>query len=319
MAGIVINNLASQLGLKTVKSIAYGEFNGYMLTLSEKEGNVAASFAAKFKDDDSRSSVYMALDGVLFKREHAIKNIIYKNEYISVLFQKSASAKVTEKITSGIEKITQVFKQNGLLGADSCSICGGDLRENGVLKLYNGVALPMHAECAAELEAARRSDLEEKEKKQKGYGSGILGAVLGGIIGAIPWGIGYYFGWFVGWFGLLIGFCARKGYELLKGKDGKGKLWIVIAASVAAMLLIQYVSTGIDLYLFISAGELEGAVPADTLWLLNDNLLYNAEFRSLILKDVGLGLLFVFLGIGNLIKEIAQQNKDNIPELTTLE
>lgn len=198
------------------------------------------------------------------------------------------------------------FTEAGVRGVTHCQCCGGELAEDGVNVLINGVVYRMHPQCIDKVEH-EQSENAEMLKSTGSVASGTVGAVIGGIIGAIPWAVASYFGWFVGWLGFLIGIAAKKGYELMKGKETKAKAVVIIITVVLAVIAAEYVSllTGLCSYLANDAefaGESYSVL--QVAQLLNYTLLTSSEYLTSVLIDVALGLVFAGLGVFQTIKSI---------------
>ena len=147
----------------------------------------------------------------------------------------------------------------------------------------------------------------ELENADKSYLPGILGAIAGAIVGAIPWAIVYSLGWFVGWLGLLIGFCAAKGYDICKGKQKKPKALIIVLAIILGVAAGQVMGDFIELAK-IHADEdyaLYGITYGDMLeWYFEYITEHTGEFIAESMPNFLLGLLFAGLGCWALIKDI---------------
>jgi len=147
---------------------------------------------------------------------------------------------------------------------------------------------------------------ETSSWEPKNYGSGAIGAFLGGLIGSIPWAFVYHMGYFVAWLGLLIGFLAKKGYELLGGKKGVGKIWIVCGATVFGVTLGNVLPDFYEFAKLIDSGEIQGATYWDIPSLYKNWVSYNGLWPA-IFKNLALGLLFGGLGLSSLFKEMAAE------------
>jgi len=153
----------------------------------------------------------------------------------------------------------------------------------------------------------------ETSWEPKNYGLGALGAFLGGIIGSFPWAVVYHMGYFVAWLGLLIGFLAKKGYELLGGKKGIGKIWIVCGATVFGVALGNVLPDFYEFAKLINSGEIQGATYWDIPVLYKNWVSYNGLWPA-ILKNLALGLLFGGLGLSSLFKEMAAEVNPKLPQ-----
>jgi hypothetical protein len=94
-------------------------------------------------------------------------------------------------------------------------------------------------ECQA---VVRKNEIDPVQS----YGSGAIGAILGGIVGVIPWVIVGALGYVAAICGFIMAFLSLKGYQLFKGKTGKGMVFILIAVilvfTYAAIIVNQTIS-----------------------------------------------------------------------------
>jgi hypothetical protein len=150
----------------------------------------------------------------------------------------------------------------------------------------------------------------ELENADKSYFLGTLGAIAGAVIGAVPWAIVYSFGWFVGWLGLIIGFCAAKGYDICRGKQKKVKALIVVFAIIVGVAAGQIMGDFIDLGKEIARDEygyfeMLGITYADIPGIYFNYVAHHTdEFLSDSIFNLLLGLLFAGLGSWALVKDI---------------
>jgi hypothetical protein len=150
----------------------------------------------------------------------------------------------------------------------------------------------------------------ELENADKSYLPGALGAVAGAIVGAIPWAIAYSFGWFVGWLGLIIGFCAAKGYDICKGKQKKPKALIIVLAIIIGVASGQIMGDFIDMGKELAADELgfyalyEITYGEMLGWYFGYITEETGDFIAESMPNFLLGLLFAGLGCWALVKDI---------------
>jgi len=104
----------------------------------------------------------------------------------------------------------------------------------------------------------------------------------------------------------LIGFLAKKGYELFGGKKAKNKIWIVCGATVFGVILGNILPDIFDFARLIYKGEIEGAVYSDIPSLYINWVRFN-NLLSSILLNMGLGLLFGIIGLSSIFKEMSAE------------
>lgn len=152
-------------------------------------------------------------------------------------------------------------------------------------------------------------------KSQGSYLTGLLGALLGAVIGAVLWCLVMQLGVIASLVGFAIGWLAEKGYRLLKGKDGTGKVVILIVAVIIGVLLGTFGAHAVDWYQAIAeyypnaAATIDGREVAVTYSDIPRLILYylgnDSEYLGDTVKDVLLGLLFAFMGVMGILKSAA--------------
>lgn len=136
---------------------------------------------------------------------------------------------------------------------------------------------------------------------KKSYLKGVIGAIMGGIIGAIPWvGFSVFNNTMYAILTALIGIGAVKGYELLNGKISKATPWIIGIICLVVITLSNFVF--IPLVLFIRDDV--------AISMANLSLFYDKMIRDL-LADYIVGIIFTFLGVSGIIKQMSTQIKTN--------
>lgn len=123
--------------------------------------------------------------------------------------------------------------------------------------------------------------------------------------------------------GLLIGFLAAKGYDLLKGRQGVAKLVCVIVAVIIGVVVgsgVTYVWVLHDSYnsQIAELSDFERRyydIMTEEEFFI-DNFTNNPEFLGEVLKNLGLGLLFAALGCFDLLKGIVSKPKAVTPTQT---
>lgn len=140
------------------------------------------------------------------------------------------------------------------------------------------------------------------EGKKNGYFIGIIGALIGGLVTSLPWILMYVYGnMILSLLALPIALGAWKGYQLLKGKEDNKLPYIVAVVSVVCVTVATLVI--IPLLLGVKEGW---TFSLDTL-----ESLYNFdEFKTAIIKDYAISVLFTFMGIGGVLGKI----KDSVDD-----
>lgn len=134
--------------------------------------------------------------------------------------------------------------------------------------------------------------------KGKNYVLGIIGGLIGGFIASIPWILMYVYGnMILSLLAILIALGALKGYQIFKGKEDKNLPIFIIIISVIVVTIATLII--IPKLLIIKDGN------SITL----TDLYNNSEFKTAIIKDYIISLIFTGLGISGVISSI--KNKVN--------
>ena len=133
-----------------------------------------------------------------------------------------------------------------------------------------------------------------KIKMEKSYFMGIVGALLGGVVATIPWILLYIYGnMMLSILAFVIGYGALYGYKLFHGIVDKNTSWIITIVSLISVTVATLV-----------------VIP---LWILhNQGYVISFEntmsaFKSAILRDFVISIVFTLLGISGVISKIKQE------------
>lgn len=139
-------------------------------------------------------------------------------------------------------------------------------------------------------------------EENKSYILGIIGGLIGGIIATIPWILVYIYGnMILSLLALIIALGVLKGYQLFKGKvDDKLPMIIVIISFICITI-----STFIIIPILLMNKE-NIIVNIDNFKSLYDY----SPFISAIIRDYAISLIFTFLGISGVVKNVRKQIDD---------
>lgn len=306
MIGSGLKKLAVAEGLKVAHGVAYGSLRGFAATLSEGSGFKQIVFVTHFNDPANQTALQTTLNQKNMQREYRVTALNIGPKTIQVTFGDTVGT--IKKVSAFLDWFLPLLEANGAAHYNVCAECGGAL--TGVSwKLVNGVAYPMHEGCAANLRAA--VETENQDKKAKGsYLTGLLGALIGALLGAAVWALVLSAGYVAGIVGLLIGFLAIKGYDLLKGKQGKGKVAIVLIAVLLGVVIGNFLPDIVELLGMLSNGELPGMSALDIPALILYLLLESSEYATAVVGNMIIGFLLSGLCVFGLLKKTAQEVSD---------
>lgn len=302
MIGSGLKKLAREHNMQIASGVAYGSLMGYATTLYEGSGWKRIDIATAVPDPGQLRS---AISDVDLQKEYRIQALTVGDKMIAVVFLDNPGT--LKKIQAFIQWFYPLLLQHGAPGANICAECGQPLMENSWYLLRNTV-FPLHDTCAENIRNAQQEDLRQQQEEDTGsYVQGFVGALVGSALGSVVWAIVLYLGYVASLVGLLIGWLSNKGYDLLHGRQGKGKVVILILALVLGVVLGTIIPDVIFLSEALSAGELPGLSFADIPSIILDTFANDAEYRGAVISNIALGLLFAGLGAFALIKQTRDQ------------
>ncbi len=236
MIGTAIKKYAQIKGLKITKDVAYGYIDGYLVTLVDGWDTKTASFSCGLTNEAIEMLDYM-LSEKAFEKKYKLVDYEIGRDGLTVVFYDTIGT--MDRVADGVEYIIEILKHNSIPGDGICTCCGKSLNADEETKfvLKNDVVCKVHAPCGDML--ARYGVFAEENRKldKKSVVKGVLGAFLGSLIGALPMIIVCYFNKMHPILGILIGVCAKYGYELFKGKVGAAKIISVFSFSFIGSVL----------------------------------------------------------------------------------
>jgi hypothetical protein len=308
MIGSGLKKFAQEQGLKVGSGVAYGSLFGYAATLSEGSGYKQMILTTKFPDPEKLNWLQDQLNSKNLTREYRVQNITFAPDAVSIVFADNPGT--MKKLKAFVEWFFTLLPETGASGVETCGECGGELVDSCWI-LVNGAAYHMHRGCADKVKRELEEEqVQQKEQRTGSYFMGFLGALGGSLVGAVVWAIVLYLGYLASLVGLLIGWLAEKGYNLCRGKQGKGKIAILIVAIIIGVLLGTF---GPDVYTLagmISDGEIPGAIFADIPLMISLLLVEDPEYRRIVISDVLMGLLFAGLGVFGLLRKASREVAD---------
>lgn len=308
MIGSGLKKFAVENGLRVAKGVAYGNLRGFAATLSEGSGYKQIVITTKFAGPNKLQELQAAVNQKNIAREYRVQRLDFGVDGIRIVFGDTVGT--MKKIAAFVDWFFPMLHVYGVQGAELCGECGGQLT-GGCWKLINGVAYHMHESCAEHVRGQIASDNESRKLESEGsYVTGLFGALLGAAIGAVVWALVLNAGYVASLVGLLIGWLAEKGYNLLKGKQSKGKVVILAVAVVLGVVMGTFAADVMTLVQLINETEgmmmTYGDIPQFLLMLLQED----AEYAAAVATNIGTGLLFAGLGVFALLRKTGAEVAD---------
>lgn len=315
MIGSGLKKFALENGLSVDSGVGYGNLRGFQVTLSEGSGYKQIIINTKFPDVEKLNSLQATLNSVNLQKDFRIQQLSFATNGIVIVFLDNPGT--MKKIEAFTDWFFPLLAQAEAYGADICPECGAPLNGDSVWRKVSGIAGCYHTVCAEKLSQELADEQEAKEQADNGtYVSGIIGALIGALIGAVVWALVLNAGYVASIIGLLIAFLADKGYDLLKGRQGKGKVVILVASVILGVAVGTILAVVLELAAAISDGSLLGYAMGDIPSLIIDNMANNPNFSAIVYENFGQGLLFAAIGVVFFIVQAAK--KVTPPKMTEL-
>lgn len=305
MIGSGLKKLAKQYGMTISNGVAYGSLKGYATTLSEGANYKRIDIATRFNELEQQVRLQEAVSGVNISKEYRVQNWGIGTKCISIVFADTIGT--MKKLEAFIEWFYPLLAQCGAAGANVCMECGTEITA-GSWYLIDGTAYHFHDACADRVQGKIEEETQQRQDADTGsYVSGAVGAVAGAVLGAVVWAVVLYVGYVASIVGLLIGWLADKGYDLLRGKRGKGKVAILIVAIIFGVLLGTIAPDVVTLAQMIGNGELPGYTYGDIPSMIVLVMTENTEYLGAVVGNALLGLLFAALGVFALLRKTSKE------------
>ena len=308
MIGSGLKKLAAENAMTVSNGVAYGSIKGYAATLAEGAGYKSIVFSTYFDDPAKRTEFMDMISGIGEKtllKQYRINKLEISAKGIRFMFHDTVGT--MNKIRAFIDWVVPQMQNYGASTVNQCPECHCVI-ENGCWVMVNGSCYHVHEACAEKIGRDIDADNEQEKQERTGsYLSGAVGAFLGAAVGSIVWAGVLLLGYVASIVGLLIGWLSEKGYSLLKGKIGKGKMVILILAVIFGVLLGTLAADAFTLVGMINGGELPGATIADIPLIILVTFMESPEYLTGTLSNVGLGLLFAALGVFGIMRKAGKE------------
>lgn len=305
MVGSGLKKFATENGMKVAQGVAYGNLQGFAATMAEGPNIKVITFATSFADAEQERQFKQAVDAVDITKTYRVRNVGMNRRTIQVVFNDTIGT--MKKIRAFVEWFIPMLKQYGASAWNVCPECGMEITA-GRWALINGIAYYMHEACADKVfRAIQEDNVKQNEERTGSYISGVVGALVGALIGSVLWALVLSAGYVASIVGFVIGWLAEKGYNLLKGKQGKGKVAILIIAVIIGVVVGNFGYDAYEIMQLINLGELPGFAVADIPGIIIQLLILDSEYLAATMGNVAIGLLFAGLGVFSLLRKAGQE------------
>ena len=296
-----LKKLALENGMKVANGVAYGTFRDYSVGFWDGSGTKSMIVCTKFADADGQSNFEAGLGRLQAPKEYRVRELNVLDEGIVIVFNDTVGT--LKKMNEFFDVFFPLLDSCGATHADVCSTCGQSFDGSEQWVLVNGVPLKLHRACRDRMQADIRREKTAAEENDTGsYGSGAVGALLGSVAGAIVWALIFLLGRIAAIGGIVIAWLSAKGYDLLHGKQGKGKIVIVLILSLLGVLLGTFGGYYAEIVKEIVSGELAGYTVGQVPGLIATLFLLSPEFKAEFIKNLAIGFVIAAVGIFLILK-----------------
>ncbi|MBP5401990.1 MAG: FUSC family protein [Treponema sp.] len=261
-----------------------GKIDQYYFTIEDIQAAEAQLLILmNLSEDFNKEQLFENLDQ--FVNDKKISHYNYENKILKITYQETND----ESIYDVLEQIVAKLEN-----ADAKCVCS-NCSNTDYLSFYTtkNKTFLFCEKCGKEVLTA----FEEEKNKKNNYIKLFLFTLLGALVGSIAWILIGALGYIASIAGFAISICAFVGYDLSKSKYTKTGVIITIVSIALAFFFAQYVG----LYI-VFAKELP-EMNVLSFVLLTPIIFKEPEIISAVLRDTGLGLLFIVLGAYRIINE----------------
>lgn len=305
MIGSGLKKLAKEHNMKIAHGVGYGALRGYAATLSEGAGYKQIVLTTKFPDPEKKYALQEKLNARSIQRELRVRDITFAPDGVSIIFNDNPGT--MKKITEFLAWFFPLLEESGATKWDVCTECGCQIL-SGSWKLVGGAAFYLHDSCAERMKRSIQEEEDSRKEADRGnYLTGLLGAFAGSALGAVLWAVVLGLGYVASVVGLVIGWLAERGYTLCRGKQGRGKVVILVLAVIFGVLLGNFGYDAYSLGKMILDGELPGYALSDIPSMIGILLREEPEYVSATLRNILMGLVFAGLGVSSLLVKAGKE------------
>ena len=308
MIGSGLKKLANEYGMKIDAGVGYGNMAGFAATMSDGANIKTITFSTYFTDPAHKGLFMDKVGQVNVQKEFGIQSMQMSERVIQVVFADTIGT--MKRIRAFLAWFLPLLREHNATTSNVCPECGADVA-SGQWVLVDGVAHHMHDACAQKvINAVQEDNTRRNEEAAGSYVMGLIGALLGAAVGAIVWAFVLSMGYVASIVGLAMGWLADKGYGILKGKQGKLKVWILIVAVIAGVVLGTYGGAAIGVVQGLNEMGYTDYTVSEIIEWVGYLKAVDTEFNDSINSSIGVGLLFAALGVWGLLRKTSQEVSD---------
>ena len=289
--------LAEEYGLNIAAGVAYGSLNGLAVTMYCVGKKKAMAFATKFSDPVGQANLNDAIAQTNPTTKFYLKEFCMAPDRVLITFQNLPDD--TTHIRAFLQWFLPLLASSGASPYNLCPECGFQISD-GKWKLVGNMACYVHTSCEERI-------VRTYGTVRKGfYISGIIGAIIGMGIGTLLWVAFQKQGYMTAAASLAVGVFTGWGYNLLYGREGKGR-FSILAIFIALGVTIGTFAPDFRAYSeMVPTNEMIHLSFFNSIW---NRLCVDSDYMWNFIKVFISGLLFASCGCGVMIEKTGKKFK----------
>ncbi|HBL83742.1 MAG: hypothetical protein A2Y17_08620 [Clostridiales bacterium GWF2_38_85] len=296
MAGNGLKKLGEENGLKVVSGSVCGDYKGYFVRMNEGAGYKKIDFCFTVENSENQYKINEFVGEV--QKKYLINAYTQTLTGVAIVF--SDTFGTMTRIKDFLQEFIPVLDNYKAKGVKYCAVCGNTIEGSPFYQFRGDTTYYGHQSCMQK--DTQENDHELPVEDNKTYVKGVIGSFLGMIIGVIPMIILAQMGWYAGLAGLLLGIIIKKGYEILGGKFGKGKLVTIITFAFIGVFFATFCNFAIATYGYF----MEENYSPSFIELITGTIkiMFHPDNQAILIENLGLGFLFTGLGCFSVFKQV---------------
>ena len=193
MLGYALRKIAKEYGLTVDGNIAYGDYKGFAVTLSEGMGSKTFCFTGRFPNEAAELAVRRFIEEMDWEKDR-IEEVAVNHMGVHIVFFDNPGTMAC--VNRVLDQLIPVLGEAGFASADRCACCGQPIGVDGIWHTETGNAFHIHEHCHealmnefaafdAEAHEEEQEALKEEAAEEDAKGSivqGFKGALIGGVL-----------------------------------------------------------------------------------------------------------------------------------------
>ena len=160
MIGKRLTKFSEESSLTIYNGIAYGYYNGYLMTINQANYIISVSVSVRLYDTPYGRKYSELLCDHKNKVTWSVTDIVFTESYLEIFFNDTGNT--IQKMKNCIDTVTSMMHEDGVSHNGFCTVCGDPIDPDASgIYLKNGKAMIMNHNCVEKL---NRELAEQKSK-----------------------------------------------------------------------------------------------------------------------------------------------------------